>query len=316
MQIDNTKRSTYQTCPRKFYLRHILNITSENGSTALRYGSTWHALMEGYYSSIAKYGWDTTESDHIQCAIDLATATWEKETSKKSFYDDYRTLENCFTSFIEYLTTFQDDRSTLRILKSERLFKIKMELTDSEKLLFPYLADIDLFFTGKLDLETEMSGHEWINEFKTTGQPAQTQAARLNRSAQILGYTWAAKHLGSDITGVLTVLHQLTARKNKDGLYGKPTRAFLRHPNVFSTADLACWRESFLHTCNHIAASTDKENFPCQFDSCYQFGQCQYTRLCEQNRPAAELNLTGFITEEWDVLKTGGSSDTATILEA
>jgi hypothetical protein len=305
LYIDNTRRSSYATCQRKFFYRFVKNLTSINGSTALRYGSTWHGLMEGYYSSIIKNGWS---AENIEPAIKLATQVWTRESENKLFYDDYRTLENAFQCFIAYLEQFKDDSFMMDILQSERIFCIEMTLTDKEKSLYKYLNEFTLYFTGKLDLEVSLGGQHWIVEFKTTGQPIQLQASRLQRSAQILGYTWAAQKLGADITGTLISLHQLLARKVKDGGYGKTTREFFRQPNVFNKADLLAWRESFLFTANQIAYSQITETYPCQYDSCYQFGQCSGTKLCEQNRPFSELNTEGFMLEEWDVLKTGPSN--------
>ena len=238
LKIDNSKRSTAVTCMQKYFLRYIKNLTTIHGSTALRYGSTWHALKEGYYSSIRDNGWESHQDDHIQAAINLATKVWNEASSKSDFYDDYRTLENCFQSFVEYLEIFQADRFMMNIIESERIFDILMNLTQEERKLYPFLAVLELHFTGKLDLEVELSGQHWIMEEKTTGQPAQIQAKRLQRSAQVIGYTWAGKKIGNDIVGSLVSIHQLTARKVKDGGYGKVTREFIRHPNIFSNADL------------------------------------------------------------------------------
>ena len=313
LKIDNSKRSTAVTCMQKYFLRYIKNLTTIHGSTALRYGSTWHALMEGYYSSIRDNGWESHQDDHIQNAISLATKVWNEITPKADFYDDYRTLENCFQSFVEYLEVFQADLFMMNVIESERIFDIQMHLTDEEKRRYLYLVDQELHFTGKLDLEVELSGQHWIMEFKTTGQPAQTQAKRLQRSAQILGYTWAGKKIGNDIAGSLVAIHQLTSRKVKDGGYGKTTREFVRQPNIFSNADLDTWRQSYLSTCNRIAEAELFQNFPQEFDSCYQFGECQFCKLCEQNRPFEELNTTGFKVEKWDVLES--STGDAPIIE-
>lgn len=305
LHIDNSKRSSYATCPRKFFLRYVKHLTSIYGSPALRYGSTWHALMEGYYSSIIS----NPGGDHVQAAITLGTEVYTRESEGLQFFDDYRTLEACFQSFVQYLEVFQNDLASMRIIASERIFDIGMDLTPQESRTYENLANFSLHFTGKLDLEVSLQGQHYINEFKTTGQPIQLQASRLQRSAQILGYTWAAKKLGNDIVGTLVSVHQLSGRKTKDGTYGKLTREFLRQPNIFSEADLASWRESYLYTCDQIAHSTLTQNFPCQYDSCYQFGKCAYTQLCEQNRPFEELNLTGYITKEWNVLESGTSKN-------
>lgn len=312
LEIDNTRRSTAVTCLRKYFYRYIKNITPATGSTSLRFGSTWHALMEGYYSSVITNGWN---HDNITPAIALAKQVWEKETNKYIFYEDYKTLEAAYESFVEYLEKFQDDKTMMDVVSSERIFRIKMSLSDKEKFLYPSIADSEVFFTGKLDLETILSGMHWIMEFKTTGQPIQLQASRLQRSAQIIGYTYASKLLGNDVAGTLISMHQITSRKTKDGTYGKVTREFIRQPNVFSNADLEYWRQSYLSTCNRISHALATDHFPCEYDSCYQFGQCGFCRLCEQNKPIDEINYDGYIEEVWNVLETGASSENAPIIE-
>lgn len=306
LYIDNSKRGSYATCPRKYFYRYIKNLTSAKGSTALRFGSTWHAVLEGYYNSVKQNGWD---ADNISPAFALGQKVWDEETGEMEFYDDYRNLEECLNSFIEYLEEYQSDKHIKEIISSERIFNIEMKITKEEIKLYPYLGIIPLHFTGKLDLEIELSGQRWIEEFKSTGQPIQLQADRLQRSAQILGYTWASKYLGLDPIGVLISIHQILSRKKVNGTYGKFTRKFLRQPNIFSDRDLEFWKGSFLYTCNQIIESMEKDDFPCQYDSCYQFGKCGFARLCEQNRLFNDLNLDGFIVKEWDVLKSGSSKE-------
>ena len=311
-EIDNSKRSTYAACPRKYLYRCIKNLVPEFGSSALRWGSTWHACLEGYYSSVIKNGYD---ADNITPAYNLAKQVWEEESKGMEFYEDYRTLDAVFQSFIEYLEHYNHDKQFKNILASERMFRLKLTLTSEEKDIFPFLKHIQLYFTGKLDLEVELSGQKWIEEFKSTGQPIQLQAQRLNRTPQIIGYNYAAKELGIDIVGVLTSIHQILSRKKKDGTYGKFTRKFQREPNIFSDGDFIEWRNSFLYTCNQIMESIENEFFPQQFDNCFQYGKCSYACLCEQNRPFEELNTDGFIEKEWNVLETGGSVNEVQILE-
>lgn len=305
LYLDNSKRSSFVACPRKYFYRYVKHLTSQTGSTALRYGSTWHALLEGYYLDILANGW---RPENIEAAHLRGAEVWQAESLKFEFYDDYRTYENCIASFLLYMSEFAQDRQYMKILQPESTFKIEMVLSEEEQKLFPQLTQEGLYFTGQIDLEVELSGHHWLIEFKSTGQPISLQAERLQRSAQILGYTWAARQSGSLVSGVLVSLHQLLSRRKKAGGYGKLTQAFLRQPNIFCVSDFTAWRESFLYTANQIAAATAKQFFPCQFDSCYQFGKCQFTRLCEQARPFEELNIDGFLFEEWDVLKKKGQA--------
>ena len=57
LKIDNTKRKTYVSCPRKYYFEYILGLKTEKGSTPLRYGIVWHAIMEAFYGKIKELGW-------------------------------------------------------------------------------------------------------------------------------------------------------------------------------------------------------------------------------------------------------------------
>lgn len=300
MQLDNSKRAAFVACPRKYFYRYVKHLTSQTGSTALRYGTTWHGFLEGFYLDVLANGWGER---NIEAGYKRGQEVWERESEKFEFYEDYRTFENCASSFLLYLSEFAQDRQYMKILQPERTFKVEMVLSKEENHLFPNFNLESLYFTGQIDLEVELSGQDWIIEFKSTGQPISIQAERLQRSAQILGYTWAAKQTGGNPTGVLVSLHQLLSRRVKAGGYGKLTQAFLRQPNIFCEADFTSWRQSFLYTANQIAEATARQFFPCQFDSCYQFGKCQFARLCEQNRPFEELNIDGFLEEEWDVLK-------------
>ena len=139
-------------------------------------------------------------------------------------------------------------------------------------------------------------------EFKTTGQPIKKQAERLTRSAQVMGYTWAARHLGFDNQGSLVSIHQLVSRKKKDGDYGKMTREFLRDPHVFTEGDLQAWRYSYLFTANQIINSIKNNIWPVQLDNCHQYGNCTYLPLCKQNRPFEELDTSDYRVEFWNVL--------------
>ena len=79
------------SCPRKVFFSDELRLFPVNGSIAMRYGSGFHAGMEGYYSN----GKDITKG--MQAAADY----WKKPT-KQIFNEDYRNLESLITSIILY----------------------------------------------------------------------------------------------------------------------------------------------------------------------------------------------------------------------
>jgi hypothetical protein len=143
-------------------------------------------------------------------------------------------------------------------------------------------------------------------EFKTTGQSIGIQISRLERTPQLIGYNWASYKLGNEIAGNLVSLHQITSRKSKvTEQYGKVTMNFHRQPHIYTQGDLDSWRESFLYTAERIYEAEENSFYPMMYDSCYQFGPCQYTQLCNQNKPIPDLDTSNFMIRHWDVLKTG-----------
>ncbi len=303
LELDNTWRSTFHLCKRKYYLNKELGLIPSRGSVALRYGSTWHAFIEGYYSHIKENGW-SRDGEAIKQAAEYGAAVWQHETEAygQNFDEtDYRTLQNVTISFLEYCTEFQHDYNMLKVIETEQMFNHPIELVKSEKQYFPNLASIDLHFTGRLDVQIELSSMPWILEAKSTGQPIGTQASRLHRSPQILGYCYAGRHaLDFPAEGCMVDLHQLSARRKQDGEWGKMTRKFQRFPHIFTDEDLAAWRLSFLATCSELVEYQKKDLWPMQFDSCYQFGRCQFSNICERNESLTRVRddiAEGYIPE-------------------
>ena len=298
LKLDNSKRSDYVSCPRKFYWKYVRGITPSIGSTALRYGSVWHKAMEVFYNVVKEVGW--VKSDPLVKAIQAAKEAWDEESREREFYDDYRTLENLMKSLLQFVAHFAGDEAMLEVLSAEKIFCIAMTHGPNDKIQFP-----PFYFTGKIDLKVKLNGRIWIVDHKTTGQSLSIQQTRLNRSPQFIGYYAAGKKVFEEAPeGMLVVLHHLSAYKSKKtGNYGKPKIDFARVPQIYSNADITEWRNSLCTTARHIYDSITDENWPMCFDSCYTYGRCAYTNLCEQGRELGhEVLGDSYIQDEiWDV---------------
>jgi len=313
LKLDNTKRESYCSCPRRYFYVYIMGYKSLVGSTALRYGIVWHKVMEKFYAHIAENGW-TRDGKALEAGIQAGQVEWDRYSEKQDFYEDYRTLQNLFTAFIQYTDHFAHDDGFLKIIEPEKVYQILME-PDPETGLWT-MSELEtpdtfaglspFYFTGKRDLTIELNSLPWIMEFKTSGQALALQKSRLHRRTQYMGYIYAAKkELGIIPEGMLVSLHQLSAYKSKKtGLYGKPKIDFDRSPQIFDEGDLMNWKLSFLDTAERIQADLERNLWPMRFDSCYTYGRCGFCNICEQNRPLGEENLQGFIqAEPWDVTK-------------
>ena len=306
-KLDNTKRGTAAACLMKYYLNFERNIRPNKGSTALRYGSIWHECMDAFYSYIADNGWGK-HGKAIQLSLLVAKTEWDAYNCDKegnptqTFYEDYRSLPNLYQALVQYFNEYSQDSGMVEILASENPYQISILPTQEETNKYPNL--VPFLFTGIIDLEVKLNGMPWITDHKTTGQELGTQLARLNRSAQFIGYNWAAQQwLPIRPEGSLIIIHHLSAYKSKTtGNYGNPKISFRRSPQVYTPADLDKWKNSLLKTASDIMLAKTTNNWPMQFDSCYQFGECTYARVCEQVRDFDDWLLHDFhIGEEWDV---------------
>jgi len=261
-------------------------------------------MKEGFYTVIAKDGWNIQKA--LTAAIEKGKEVWNEETEGKIWVEDYRTLENCTLAFAMWIEHFAGDEGLLKVIEPEVPFKLKAVLTEEEKEAFVNLRGINLYFTGKIDLEIELNGRYWIVEDKTTGQSLAIQSERLRRSAQFIGYNVAGlATLPKPPEGMLVTMHQLSAYKSRTtGLYGSPKVDFKRIPEIYSQSDFQLWRQNFLATANDVVERLRSGIWDMNFDACYNYGRCEFFNLCAQQRELGDEILDGYkVGEPWDVLK-------------
>lgn len=303
MQISNSRREKFMSCPRKYYWAYEhekIGVEPMYGSTALRYGRVWHFALQAYYDFIKEHGWEGKNEfgeTVYEYAKRMAKALWEEETDARTFFDDHRTFENLVNALSGYMDKWMEERAYLEVISTEKDFFIEIELTDEEKEHFPYLAKQKLIGTGIIDLVAAIHRQVWIFEHKTTGTWMTSVLATLQRSAQTQWYhDNADKIVDDEIQGVMVNLHHLSAYKKKDGTYGATKIEFERDPQIYSDADLKACRQSFLHVADMIAREKERGIWPMNLDTCYKFNkQCEFTNLCQQNKPFNETNTEGFI---------------------
>lgn len=303
--LDNTKRSTFRQCKKKYFLQHVNGLQSNYGSTAIRYGVCWHGIQEGFHSYVKEHGWPNQEEimKALTAGLELGKAKWDKESEKKLFVDDYKNFNTAVDGFSAYLEYFKDDSRFVKVLATETKFECPIEPeSDLENNLLSKLPP--LIFTGRIDLVVEMDSMIWLQDFKTTGWILNQVISKANRSPQLIGYTYAGKRiLDYDIAGCLGSFHHLGSSKSKaTGLWGNVRFEFRRVPQIYTEGDIEAWKLSFIDTCKDITWCMKEGIWSESFDNCYQYGACPYLRLCQQHVEFDQLNLEGFHVDFWSVL--------------
>lgn len=267
-------------CPRLYFLQNVLGLESSRGSNPMRFGSAWHAYLQGYYTHIRDNGWSQDGGAIIQ-AGKYGSKDWEEYSSRYSFSDDNDTYLNQQTlgeCFLEYITGFYEDEEMLTVLESEQFFEINFSLSTSEKKIFTYIDEVD--YRGKIDLQASLGGANWIVEFKTTGWSLPLLIKQLDRSPQLLGYQVCGNILKHEINGCLIPILYLIARRKKDGEYGKVSKQLRRIPRIFSEQDMKQWIESLYHSADYLSYLIKQDIWPMQFERCGDFGGCNFTDIC------------------------------------
>lgn len=308
IELDNSGRSLFKACKRKYLFQIVHGLQSDFGSTAIRYGVVWHGIQEGYHSYIKEHGWPR-DGEELQVAIQqglkLGLEKWEEESKKKTFIDDFKNYNTAVEAFGEYLEAFKDDSKYIKVIETEKRFRVQMQPDDrTQELLLKDLPPI--FFTGRIDLCVEMDGMNWLFDFKTTSWRLDEVISKANRSPQLLGYSYAGmSDLDFEADGCLLSFAQLSAYKSrKTGDYGTVKHEFRRVPQIFTPQDMYAWKVTFLDTARDICRCFEEDIWPESFDNCFQYGACPYLKLCRQHKnDINDLNLDGFHVDFWSVLE-------------
>lgn len=266
----------------------VRNLRSKKGSTALRYGTIWHTILEEHYKGKV-----------FEEIMPVAFEAWVKDTKEFDFQDDYRTLEVAYDAFSLYRNHFQYDHE-LEVLHTERVFDVVLEP------IYHHSEVFNIHFTGKVDMEVKMDGLRWVFENKTTGQYIATQANRLKNDPQIVGYAWAGKAIDEEVIGCIINLHSLSSRKKKDGNYGTIQIDFARLPCMFSEKDFYEWKYSFLDTAHRIIQCELTESWPQHRENCWNYNlPCSYLPLCDSHIALLDDPGEEYILHTWNMKHPG-----------
>jgi hypothetical protein len=258
------------SCPRLLLFEKEMRLYPVTGSTAMRYGSGFHAGMEGYYRN----------GKDIQKALEASAAFWQKPTVQV-FEDDYRNLESLLNSIMTYHEQYQHDNEIVFGVPEAKTIT-QILLTDEEK---SYYGDIAVDFVVVIDLLLEIDSLIWVVDFKTTSVDLAYMASRLRKMPQLMGYQFTAQDNYKNITGTMVYYHQLKASKSrKTGLYGDLKTDFMKFPQIYSNSDHADWRKYVIWNAFKLQKAK-QAGYPPNYNSCYEFNrQCPYLPLCDYPR--------------------------------
>lgn len=279
--LDNTAISTYMACPQEYKYGMVDHMRTRGKSAPLSYGTLWHTMLEVHYKTGGN-------ANMVRAAAEVC---WKKEDH--GFEGDHRTLERAWIDYLGYIKKWgmpHEEQGQTVGFPEAPLVEISVNAL-AGRLIHPY--------AGKLDRIIILNGLGYVEDHKTTSRLDKYYFSQFELSAQMMGYTYLAKHLFPNvkIVGVrINVLHLLKGASNYE-----------RQIVTFSPERLEHWAENTNNWMSAIAESTEKNQWLMHFgdNGCSRkFGMCTYHRVCSASPRVREKILTQeFDFNPWNPLE-------------
>ena len=207
--LTHSRMQSFKSCRKKHYFEYEIGFRRVTDSKALRMGTAGHSAVD-----VIKKGGELEQAlmavaSHYQDPPEGADA-WEWQMEQE-------TVESLVTGY-----HWRWGRAGITIIESEKAFRLP--LVNPETNSATPLWDV----AGKIDGIIEMDGRLLVLEHKFVSDPIDQDSdywRRLALDSQISVYTWAARSLGYNVSGVLydvirkpTIRPELVPRLDEHGL--------------------------------------------------------------------------------------------------
>ena len=303
---DNTRVSSFRTCPRSYMFRHMLHWTPKSKSFALTFGSGWHEGMDVIWREISK-DTDMDATELAKLAMEGFMEAWKGDghpgIDDMNFGIDqpwgFRSPMTALEMYLEYI----DER--------RNFFKNDFELVDIERPFAVPLSPTDdsLFYVGRLDKTFRSRGKLYIGEHKTTtaykkdGPFMYAFLESFSPNSQVDGYMFGGRMIyGEKLKGIM-VDAALVHKTIHDAF------RFIPVERQFAQLDAWLWETHYQidQIEANITAYEEAEPgndylaaFPKNTTSCANYGGCIYRGLCKMwANPKGKECPPGFKEEKW-----------------
>ena len=296
---DNTKISAYKTCPRYFFIRHILNWTSTGTGLALTFGSAWHDAQDIIWGHGKKF----SQADLADLAGLAFDKTWEEAgqplvpSLDQIGWMKPRTPQIAKEMLWEYTAKHYNMIQNCTVLGIEQPFAVPV----------PKMENV--WYVGRLDKAIEYNSQRLVLEHKTTtayatiGNFRQDYVESWYMASQIMGYQFGGSLFYGSIDAVwvdAALVHQ------------KIHNAFKFIPVAHNYTLLEEWLLGTKVWIDDIIQETKAFQaagkltpgmFKKNTESCFgKYGPCAFIDICRSVADPTTLDgpPPGYIEEKWE----------------
>lgn len=297
---DNTKLSTYKSCPRKFFLRHVLDWTLDFGeqkAPALVFGGAWHEGMDAIYGNQG-----LSNSVKTDLAMEAFLLHWVENG-----YPAHPTMEQSDDLGARTPGIAHEMYHNYTIAREKMLEECTV-LAIEQPIAMPFPGLEDTWYIGKLDKVIEWNGvhiieHKTTTAYAIKGNFQPDWVDSWGSASQVKGYQTVGGVYYPNLRDVW-VDGSLVHKKVHD--------AFKLIPVSHSTPLLSEWitdtkewilgikRDLF----NYKAVGDLSDGaFKRNEDNCFEkFGRCQFLNICSTCADPSKLSgpPMGYRVEKWE----------------
>jgi len=303
--FDNTKVSAFKRCPRYYLYRHVKDWAPEGKSTALIFGSSWHAAMDVIWTYLK-----TTKREELaQMAFSALLAVWMKEGMPAPADIDYelekelspRTPMQALEMIVAYIDARQRTAGDFDIVAIESPFAVPLDPNDDT-----------LFYIGKIDKIVKRRGkvlgieHKTTTAYKKNGPFRAAFTDSFSPNSQVDGYLYALHMMFPNEVGGIWVDAALV-HKQEEGFMFIPIERQMQHLDNWLW-EVRFWISEIERHASLAIESADApylKAFPKNTNSCWDFGaSCPYLNLCKMWPNPIGYDLPpGYVKSHWNPLE-------------
>lgn len=283
--LDASKLDLFETCPRRYFYRHVLNKTLPliHKAKALNLGSLAHGGLEVYYKML---GEQANYNDRMQSTLmKIRELSAGQESNVES--DELQVLLAAIEQSCDYWRA--EDENSLEVLAVEQAFAYTLFEDDS----------IRIIITGKIDLLVNFRGIGRNSSYEGLPMDHKTfsrDSMLLRKSNQFINYCNAVK-------SNYIVINRIGLQKTL-----KADDKFKRLPLSYDPVYIQSWKDNLIKMIlqEYIACVAD-QYWPEKPTSCNKFNRlCEYYSICDssgEDTKKMKLETEYIDGEVWDVTK-------------
>lgn len=269
--IDNSMRTAFASCERKFFHAYMERIVPKEDSIHLHFGRCFAAGCERFRRSYytLKVGYKDALDHGVLEVINQWESFEEPEGSKK-------TLTSCVGALESYFAEYDPRTDHMKPLEVNGQHLIEYSFAHPLEINHPTTKE-PILYCGKLDFGGEFNSYKWAVDEKTTSSLSTPWVEQWQLNSQLPGYVWAGREHGVPLNGAVI----------RGTAILKDSFKHLEVPILIPEWKITQWHTQLLYDIERMIECWERDRWGQNLSTaCGEyFTPCAYKKLCNNANP-------------------------------